>query len=111
MRPGMLTALQWESTAAPPGPSRIPKEDLGERHAQHDLASLILDLDGMVPWILAAGGEHTDEILGRTQRLAAGRLHIGEVEPKLVIASTMAVAADVNEEARPGGRKGGSADG
>jgi hypothetical protein len=102
----MLTALQWESTAAPPGPSRIPKEDLGERHVPHDLACFILDLDGMVPWILAAGGEHINETLGRAQRSAAGRLHIGEVEPECVIAPTMAGAANVNEEARHGGCKG-----
>ena len=73
---------------------------------QHDLARFILDLDGMVPWILAAGGEHPDEIVGRAQGLAAGRLHIGEVEPELVIAPTMAGAANVNEEARHGGCKG-----
>ena len=47
----------------------------------HDLACLILDLDGMVPWILAAGGEHIDETVGSAQRLAAGRLRIGEVDP------------------------------
>ena len=72
----------------------------------HDLACLILDLDGMVSWILAAGGEHMNEIAGRAQRPAAGRLYIGEVEPELVIAPTMAVAADVNEETRHGGCKG-----
>jgi hypothetical protein len=38
--------------------------------------------------------------------LAAGRLHIGEVEPELVIAPTVAVAANVNEEERHGGCKG-----
>jgi hypothetical protein len=72
----------------------------------HDLACFILDLDGMVSWILAAGGEHADEIVGRTQGSAAGRLQIGEVKPELVIAPTTAVAADVNEEARHGGCKG-----
>lgn len=72
----------------------------------HDLARFILDLDGMVPWILATGGEHPDEIVSRAQRLAADRLHIGEVEPELVITPTMAGAANVNEEARHGGCKG-----
>jgi hypothetical protein len=78
---------------------------------QHDLASLILDFDGMVPWILALGSEHADEILGRAQRLTAGRLYIGEVEPKLVIAQTVAVGANVNEETRHGVHEGRSTDG
>ena len=72
---------------------------------QHDLACFIFDLDGMVPWILAAGGEHTDQILGRAQHSAAGRLYIGKVEPELVLAPTVAIAANVNEEARHGGCK------
>ena len=72
----------------------------------HDLTGFILNLDGMVPWILAVGGEHINETLGSAQGLAAGRLHIGEVEPECVIAPTMAVATDVNEEARHGGCKG-----
>nr|WP_201860553.1 hypothetical protein [Microvirga soli] len=67
---------------------------------QHNLASFILDFDGMVPWILASGREHADEILGRAQRSTAGRLYIGEVEPELVIAQTMVVAANVKEETR-----------
>ena len=73
---------------------------------QYDLACFAFDHDGMVPWILAVGGEHISETLGRAQRLAAGRLHVGEVEAELVIAPTMAITANVNEKARHGGCMG-----
>ena len=70
--PGILTALRWGSDRCAAEPSRIAEEDLGERQVQHDLACFILDLDGMVPWILAAGGEHIDEIPGPRARFGGG---------------------------------------
>jgi hypothetical protein len=69
---------------------------------QHDLSGLILDLNGMVPWILTLSCEYTDEISGGAQRMTAGRLHIGEVEAQFVTAPTVAVAADVKEKAQHG---------
>jgi hypothetical protein len=54
-------------------------KDLGERQVQNDLARLIRDLDGMVPWILAPGCEHPFEISGSAQRFAVGRRHTGGV--------------------------------
>jgi len=69
---------------------------------QHDLSSLILDLDSMVPRINAPRCEHTDEISSGAPCLTAGRLHIGEVEAQIVTAPTDAVAANVKEKARHG---------
>ena len=103
---GILTALRWGSGRYAGWIIKDLEEDLGEQHVPHDLACFILDLNGMVSWILAVGGEHINETLGSAQRSKAGRLHIGEVEPECVIAPTMAGAANVNEEARHGGCKG-----
>jgi hypothetical protein len=75
----------------------VPEKDLGERQVQHNLACFILDLNGMVPWILASGSEHTDEILGGAQRFPTSSLCTGEVKAKFIIASTVAFAADVKE--------------
>ena len=77
-------------------------KNLGERQVQHDLACFILDLDGMVLWILAPSCEGTFETLGSAQCFAASRLHTGEVEAKIVTAPTVAVAANVKEKARHG---------
>ena len=69
---------------------------------QHDLACFILDLNGMVPWILAPGCEHTFKVLGKAQCFAASSLPTGEVDANIVTTPTVAVAANVKEKARHG---------
>jgi hypothetical protein len=81
-------------------------QDLGERQAENYLACIILDLYGIVPWILTSGYEYMFEVLGSAHHFAAGRLHIGEVEAKFVVAPTLAVATNVKKKARHAVSKG-----
>ncbi len=67
---------------------------------QNDVACFILDLKGVVPWILSPSGEDTFEILGSAQGFAASRLHTREVEAQIVTASRVAVAVNVKEKPR-----------
>ena len=75
-------------------------QDLGERQAENYLACIILDLYGIVPWILTSGYEYMFEVLGSAHHFAAGRLHIGEVEAKFVVAPTFGRCHECEEKSK-----------
>src|SRR3954454_871943 len=75
-------------------------ENVGKRHDENDVACLILDLDGMIPRILASSVEHAPHSLRFTQCFVASSLDTGEAETKIINAPTVAVSANMKEEAR-----------
>jgi hypothetical protein len=74
----------------------------GERQAENYLAGIILNLNGIVPWIVAPGCEHMFEVLGSPRHCSPGRLHIRVIEAEIVVTHTSIFAADVKVEARHG---------
>jgi hypothetical protein len=74
----------------------------GERQTENYLAGIILNLNGIVPWIVASGCEHMFEVLGSLRHCSPGRLHIRVIEAEIVVTHTSIFAADVKVEARHG---------
>jgi hypothetical protein len=80
----------------------------GERQAENDLAGIILNLNGIVPWIVASGCEHMPEVLGSPRHCSPGRLHIRVIEAEIVVTHPSIIAADMKVEARHGISQDGS---
>ncbi len=78
------------------------RQILREWQAENHLAGIILDLNGIVLWIMASGCEHLFEVSGTQHHGMAGSLHIRVIEAGLVVTHTSIFAADVKVEARHG---------
>ena len=58
---------------------------MGERQAENHLAGIILNLNGIVLWIVALGCEHMFEVSGTLHHGTAGGLDIRVLEAGLVV--------------------------